>query len=135
MARRVFVLILFAAAAVAMPSVRAGQSPSATLIHGASIVDGSGSPRRRADVRIVGDRIAGVGQLTPGAGDVVIDAGGLVLAPGFIDTHSHHDRGLSERRDALAMVSQGVTTIVVGQDGSGRHLEALFSALEAQPAA
>ncbi len=47
-----------------------------------------------------------------------MDAGGLTLTPGFIDTHSHHDRGLFEAREAMANVSQGVTTIVVGQDGS-----------------
>src|SRR6185312_8930312 len=48
---------------------------------------------------------------------VVVDGTGLVLAPGFIDTHSHHDRGLDSQLDALPVTSQGVTTIVVGQDG------------------
>jgi N-acyl-D-amino-acid deacylase len=69
-------------------------------------------------VRIAGDRIVAVGDLTPAAGEHVVDAGGLALTPGFIDTHSHHDRGLFEQRDAMANLSQGVTTIVVGQDGS-----------------
>ena len=55
------------------------------------------------------------------AGDSVVDARGLVLAPGFIDSHSHHDRGLLTRhRDALGAVSQGITTIVVGQDGGSQ---------------
>ncbi|MGH9657133.1 MAG: amidohydrolase family protein, partial [Bryobacteraceae bacterium] len=81
------------------------------------MIDGSGGPARPADVRISGDRIVEVGQLSPAAGERIVDAEGLTLAPGFIDTHSHHDRGLDTARDALAMVSQGVTTIVVGQDG------------------
>jgi N-acyl-D-amino-acid deacylase len=132
--RRAFIASL-ACAWIAAGWSGAAQSPASTLIRGASIVDGSGSPRRVADVRITGDRIVDVGRLTPSAADAVVDARGLVLAPGFIDTHSHHDRGLAEHRDAIAMVSQGVTTIVAGQDGSGQHLDALFASLESRPAA
>jgi N-acyl-D-amino-acid deacylase len=98
-------------------------------------VDGTGSPRFVGDVRIAADRIAEAGQLTPTAADRVVDARGLVLAPGFIDTHSHHDRGLADNRDALAAVSQGVTTIVVGQDGSGSNRVALFARLDSLPVA
>src|SRR5262245_47419872 len=95
------------------------QPPTTTLIRQALVIDGNGGPGVRADVRISGDRIAAVGQLSPAPGEPIADAAGLALAPGFIDTHSHHDRGLDTMRDALAMVSQGVTTIVVGQDGGG----------------
>ena len=84
------------------------------LIRGALVVDGSGGPARVADVRIAGATVRQIGQLTPSASDSVVDARGLVLAPGFIDTHSHHDRGLDSERTALAAVSQGITTIVVG---------------------
>ncbi len=91
---------------------------STTLIVNASIVDGTGSPARRGAVRIDGERIAEVGALTAREGERVVDARGLALAPGFIDAHSHHDEGLFEMRDATPVVSQGVTTIVVGQDGS-----------------
>ena len=108
---------------------------AATLIRNARVIDGSGGAARTVDVRIAGDRIAAVGRLTPAADERVYDAGGLTLAPGFIDTHSHHDRGLDTARDATAMVSQGVTTIVVGQDGGGIDLAALFARLERQPAA
>src|ERR1043165_4307645 len=93
-----------------------------TLIRNASIVDGRGGPRRQGDVRIAGDRIVEVGTLQATPGETIVDARGLALSPGFIDTHSHHDRGLFEHRDALAIVSQGVTTIVVGQDGGGSSL-------------
>ncbi|HET8713698.1 MAG TPA: D-aminoacylase [Gemmatimonadales bacterium] len=106
------------------------------LIRGALVVDGSGSPARSADVRIVGMTIRQIGKLTPGPGDSVVDARGLVLAPGFIDTHSHHDRGLDSDPGALAVVSQGVTTIVVGQDGwSSFPLADWFARRERRPAA
>jgi N-acyl-D-amino-acid deacylase len=121
---------------LAAGALAVGQAPApATLIRNALVVDGSGAAPRRADVRIAGDRIVGVGQLAPADGDTVVDAGGLALAPGFIDTHSHHDRGLEAAPDALAMVSQGVTTIVAGQDGGGSNLAAMFARLERQPAA
>jgi N-acyl-D-amino-acid deacylase len=123
------------------------QTVSTTLIRNATIMDGRGGLARRGDVRVSGDHIIGVGTLTPLPSDRIVDAHELALAPGFIDTHSHHDRGLVSRagrgapttgvdpRAGLAMVSQGVTTIVIGQDGGGSGLRELFAGLEAQPAA
>ena len=108
---------------------------SSTLIRGAMVVDGTGAAPSRADLRIAGDRLVAVGNLTAGPGEQIVDAAGLMLAPGFIDTHSHHDRGLADRRDALAMVSQGITTIVAGQDGGGSDLAELFARLEREPVA
>ncbi len=106
------------------------------LISGARIVDGTGAPARVGAVRVVGARIEAVGDLTPRPEEPVIDAAGLVLAPGFIDTHSHHDRRLLDMPDALGAVSQGITTIVVGQDGGSQlPLSDLWSRLEAMPAA
>lgn len=65
----------------------------------------------------------------------IVDAGRLTLAPGFIDTHSHHDVGLGEHPAAPAAVRQGITTIVVNQDGFGfRPLDEVFSELRAKPA-
>jgi N-acyl-D-amino-acid deacylase len=102
-----------------------------TLITNAAVLDGTGAPARRVSVRIVGDRIAAVGALKPTDSDETVDARGLTLAPGFIDTHSHHDRGLPE---ALAPLSQGITTIVVGQDGgSPAPLQAFYARLEEDP--
>jgi N-acyl-D-amino-acid deacylase len=100
------------------------------LITNASVIDGSGSPARRASVRVEGDRIAAVGELAARSGETVIDAHGLTLAPGFIDTHSHADDDLFEHPDALAVVSQGITTIIGGQDGGSpiplaRYLDSL----------
>jgi N-acyl-D-amino-acid deacylase len=100
------------------------------LITNASVIDGSGSPARRASVRVEGDRIAAVGELATRSGETVVDAHGLTLAPGFIDTHSHADDDLFEHPDALAVVSQGITTIIGGQDGGSpiplaRYLDSL----------
>jgi len=106
------------------------------LITNANVIDGTGSPARRASVRVEGDRVVGVGELTPYAGERVIDARGLVLAPGFIDTHTHADGGLDDRPDALAVVSQGITTIIGGQDGgSPLPLASYFAQLEKTPGA
>jgi N-acyl-D-amino-acid deacylase len=128
-------LLVLAMLALGATTPGAGaQSSTHTLIRGALLVDGTGAPPRAADVRIEADRILEVGALAPAPGDRIVDAHGLALAPGFIDTHSHHDRGLGTSPDALAMGSQGVTTIVVGQDGGGFDLAAKFDRLEAHPA-
>lgn len=117
-------------------SASAQRAADATLITNALVYDGTGAPGQRGSVRVAHGVIVAVGPLTARAGERVIDAGGLALAPGFIDTHSHHDRGLATHRDALAVVSQGVTTIVAGQDGgSQRPLAGWFARLERTPVA
>lgn len=130
--------VLGALASVLLPTRSRAQErpPEGWLITNARLVDGTGSPSRAASVRVRGDRITDVGRLTPASGETVVDAGGLVLAPGFIDTHSHHDRRLTTMPDALALVSQGITTIVVGQDGGSPYpLGDFFRQLEATPVA
>jgi len=92
--------------------------PASTVIVNAKLLDGTGAPARSDSVRFIGDRIVEVGDFKPAPRDAVIDAGGLVLAPGFIDTHSHADDDILEHGDALAAVSQGITTVVAGQDGA-----------------
>jgi len=110
--------------------------PTGMVIVHARVIDGSGGPARDVNVRVVDDRIANVGNFDPSSEDSVVDAMGLVLAPGFIDAHSHHDDGLLETPGALAAVSQGITTIVVGQDGDQNYpLAEFFARLEATPAA
>jgi len=107
-----------------------------TLIVNAEIFDGSGAPGVHGDVRIVGDRIVGVGALDRMPQDDVIDAKGAAIAPGFIDDHSHHDGGLLNDRTAAGAVSQGITTIVVGQDGGSHYpLATYFDTLTRSPAA
>jgi N-acyl-D-amino-acid deacylase len=89
----------------------------ATTIVGADLADGSGAALRRANVRFVNDRIVSVGSVTPRAGDIVVDASGLVVAPGFIDIHNHSAGGLANDPAAETQVAQGITTVVVGPDG------------------
>ena len=133
-------LIAASALATAITSACAKTSPAPArpgfLITNASVIDGSGSPARRAAVRVEGDRIAAVGNLSARGGEPVIDAHGLTLAPGFIDTHSHADDDLFEHPDALAVVSQGITTIIGGQDGgSPMPLARYLDRLQETPAA
>ncbi|MFI8084834.1 amidohydrolase family protein [Kitasatospora sp. NPDC086009] len=92
------------------------QSPVDDLVFkGATVVDGTGADRYRADVRIGQGRIAELGHGLGGAREV--DADGLVLAPGFIDMHAHSDLALLLEPDHPAKVTQGVTCEVLGQDG------------------
>ena len=112
------------------------------MIRGATIVDGTGRAGFTGSVRVIGGTIdevaageAGEALSSPDA-NRIYDASGLVLAPGFVDTHSHHDGGLLIELTALAAVSQGITTIVVGQDGGSPFpIADFFAALEATPAA
>jgi N-acyl-D-amino-acid deacylase len=107
-----------------------------TLIAHARIVDGTSQPARAASLRIEEGRIAAIGELEPRPGELVIEGAGLVLAPGFIDTHSHHDIDLFDQPEAIAAVSQGITTIVVGQDGTMVHEpRELFRRLARRPVA
>ena len=89
-----------------------------TIIRNATIIDGTGNPRSTGDVAISGDRIAGVGDLGSWSADREIEANGRVVAPGFIDAHTHDDRAvLCGPECMLCKMSQGVTTVVVGNCG------------------
>jgi N-acyl-D-amino-acid deacylase len=88
------------------------------IIRDATVFDGLGSPRFTADVAVTGDRIVTVGDLGGAAADREVDAGGMALAPGFIDAHTHDDRAvLCGPECMLCKMSQGVTTVVVGNCG------------------
>ena len=78
------------------------------------MIDGSGAPRVRADVAVEGDRIAAIGPDLAGAADRVVDARGRVVAPGFIDAHSHSDLFYMGCPSSESKVRQGCTTEVVG---------------------
>ncbi|MEV6106003.1 D-aminoacylase [Streptomyces sp. NPDC051940] len=85
------------------------------VIRGALVVDGTGAPGRRADVRVADGRVAEIADRLTGARE--LDAAGLVLAPGFIDMHAHSDLALLRDPEHLAKTAQGVTLEVLGQDG------------------
>src|SRR5215472_9979682 len=90
------------------------------LIKDGRVVDGSGSSETLADVGIRGDRIVFVGKAGGRSAARTINASGLVVAPGFIDPHTHTAEDLSDpaRRSNLAYLMQGVTTVATGNDGS-----------------
>ncbi|MBM3516620.1 MAG: D-aminoacylase [Alphaproteobacteria bacterium] len=87
------------------------------VIRGGTVIDGSGAPRFRADVAVNGDRIVALGDLGRTAGTREIDATARIVAPGFIDVHTHDDRALLSRPDMAMKASQGVTTVIVGNCG------------------
>ncbi len=88
-----------------------------TIIRGGTLIDGTGASRRQADVAIAGDRITGVGDLGSTSAEREIDASSRIVAPGFIDVHTHDDRALLSGPDMAMKVSQGVTTVIVGNCG------------------
>jgi N-acyl-D-aspartate/D-glutamate deacylase len=94
------------------------------LFAGGEIVDGTGAPSRRADVAVSADRIAAIGDLSRAEAKRRVDCRGRVLAPGFVDLHSHHDLVLSlapdlQRKYLEGRLRQGITTEIVGNCGLG----------------
>ena len=90
------------------------------LFKGARLIDGSGGPSRKGDLAVSGDRIARIddtGAIDPISARKVIDATGLVLAPGFVDSHTHDDFAVIGDPEMRPKVTQGVTTVVVGNCG------------------
>ncbi len=125
-----WILVLLAlcpAGAARRSFLLAGQQPTPArtdfdiLIVGGRLIDGTGNPWRRADVGIRGNRIAAIGLLAGRTADTVIDANDGVVAPGFIDVHSHALSNIADPRlrDARPLIAQGVTTVVGNPDGGG----------------
>jgi len=106
-----------ALALILLTSVLVPAQTRSILFQNASIIDGTGKAAFRGDVRIKDGKIAKIGKIKASKDDEVIDASGLVLAPGFIDIHNHSETGLLREGTAGNQVSQGVTTILVGPDG------------------
>ena len=132
----VALLLLLVAATTLFTSRAAGGSTAddTTAIVGATLIDGSGRDAIADSVVVLkGDSIVAAGkrnQVQVPTGARVIEARGLVVAPGFIDAHNHSDRGFETDPAAASQVSQGITTVVIGQDGGsafpiGKYLAAL----------
>lgn len=126
--------------AVCAASVLAATSPAfaaGILLTNVVVYDGTGAEPFRGDVRIEGDRIVAVApRLEPTQGEAVLDQRGLALAPGFLDMHSHADGRLLEDLEAATVSRQGITTVLVGQDGGSEFpLREFFAKLDADPPA
>jgi len=113
MLRTIFILLTLASVC------RAGAAePYDLVIRNGKLVDGTGNPWFYADIAVRGDRIAAIGAVDDSEAKRTIDARGLVVAPGFIDMHSHSDFLLLEDGDAQSKIRQGVTTEVLGEGSS-----------------
>ena len=87
------------------------------LIKEGTIVDGTGNPRYKSDIGILGDKILFIGDSDDKESKETINAKGLIVSPGFIDTHTHHDGVLLNDPQHASSLRQGVTTEILGQDG------------------
>lgn len=96
------------------------------IIRNGIVYDGSGAPGIKADIGIRNDTIAFIGDLSDATASEVTDAEGQAVAPGFIDTHSHHAGNPFTHRDFPAVLSQGITSIIIGQDGGSNFPLATF---------
>jgi N-acyl-D-amino-acid deacylase len=99
------------------------------LIKNAQVYDGTGADPISADVLIVGGAIASIGKFEDSAATKIWDAKNLVLAPGFIDPHSHHDSKLMRKPSPSSVLAQGITTIVSGLDGGASTFGAPFKSI------
>lgn len=104
-----------------------------TLISNVKIIDGTGAAAKAGAIRIQGDVILEVGKLHPIQNETVINGMGLVLAPGFIDAHSHHLGDLQKKDAGLSTANQGITTIVIGQDGESYPMDTLEKEMQEHP--
>ncbi len=107
--------------------------PKSHLITNVNVIDGTGLPPYPTNVRILDSQIRDMGPLSPYVDEEVTDGKGLVLAPGFIDSHSHHDWGLEENPSCIAATNQGITTIVIGQDGSSVPIDSIKVRIKRKP--
>lgn len=112
------------------------QLPETEIITNIELIDGTGSMARTGNLRIVNNRIFDYGdKLKPFAREPITSGNGQVLSPGFIDTHSHLGESLTKKTAAIAAVSQGITTIISGQDGGSTQIDTILTMYKKQPAA
>jgi N-acyl-D-amino-acid deacylase len=103
------------------------------VIRRGMVFDGTGAAAVEAEIAITGGRIVEISRTIRDTGREEIDARGLVVSPGFIDIHSHGDGNMEEDPRQESVVRQGITTIVVGQDGSSRAPRARAQSSGAEP--
>ena len=122
--------LVLALVAVSAPASADEPKGFQLVLRGGTIIDGTGSTGRRADVAISAGRIVAIGNLDGLTAFVDIDVSGQVVCPGFIDLHSHADRGILKHRLAENYIRQGVTTLLCGNCGSSpTDIEKFFGEL------
>jgi N-acyl-D-amino-acid deacylase len=107
--------------------------PADYVIRGALLVDGTGTPAQKGDLAIKGDRIVAVGKVAVAGKAKILDGSGLIIAPGFIDLHTHSDTALTlaATKANLSYLTQGLTTAVTGNCGFGpADVAAYFKTME-----
>ena len=97
------------------------------------VIDGTGKQGYKADIGIANGKIKYIGSIN-GRGEIDLSISGKIVAPGFIDTHSHHDDGMSDNTNMSGALTQGITTVFIGQDGSSVHpISDLINELKDKP--
>src|SRR5213080_246900 len=140
--RKLTVVVVATLLILALTAIPTAQiQPYDLLLRNGRIVDGTGSPWYRGDIAIRGDTIARIAPTITEPAARVIDLGGQVIAPGFIDIHTHARRGIFDVPTADNYIRQGVTTVMEGPDGSSpvplapflARLAALPTSIENRP--
>ncbi len=130
------VLSLITACSEKIENFKSDQTNGSLLISNALIYDGSGQAAFEGNLRIKNGVIVAIGDIAVLNGEKMWDAGGLALAPGFIDPHSHFDRKFKEKPAPASALAQGITTIITGVDGyTVRPVKQMFAEFEESPAA
>ena len=114
---QLFCLVSWAIVGLSAADASASERPD-VLIRNGTVIDGTGAAARQTDISIRGGRIHQIGNLPHVPARVTLEAKGLIVCPGFIDLHSHADRGILRHRAAENYVRQGVTTLLCGNCGS-----------------
>lgn len=129
------IILLLANAAMSSPyknwqptrnnKIQPSDAGKSTLIKNVWIIDGTGAAPSFGAIRIQGNKILALGNLTALPGETVIDGRQQYITPGFIDSHSHHFGSLKKEPQGIAMTNQGITTILIGQDGDSYPMDTL----------
>src|SRR6185369_3360889 len=127
--------ILFMCAFCALFAAATAFAEDLLLVNG-SVIDGTGKPRVLANVRIKDGKIADIGLLKPAAGEKTLDVKGMIVGPGFVDFESLSPSTIAKDPSASLIISQGVTTAVLGSDGTGPYsVEDFLSPFDEKPPA
>jgi N-acyl-D-amino-acid deacylase len=115
---RIFLLLVALSTACHRAAAPPADRELDLIVRGGRLVDGTGNPSSGGDVGVAGGRIVAVGRLEGRRATRVIDAAGLVVAPGFVDLHDHSDNTLIVDGDGQSMIRQGVTSVILGEGDS-----------------